>query len=348
MDYEYVELPSDSAVRCYRAFEGCMLVISATCFLITVCTMLKSSTRAMKTYRYYLLNELCWSLLCDLSISIACPISLFPIPCGYAVGWITNFPGNISAAYMFMGLIIGVGRASALTFQFLYRFFSALPPGSMISCGIERLQPYQVILIFVGQQAFAVIVATIPFYSSWPDQDEQKKLLFENMPFARPILKNHGNIVCVNGGTRLKYEPSNIVTFIIVLVLLAMGALFGVILMYSFLRRANLSPATFKLQMMLFWSLVAQFLAVFALMVVPAVIWTISPVFGILNGPIVSMFFFSVLLTHTTVDCAMILYFIKPYRRFLKGAFIGREQSDSEGSKITYFQTEKRRHTLFN
>lgn len=128
------------------------------------------------------------------------------------------------------------------------------------------------------------------------------------------IYKDHPSTICFGSGTTT--FQSLLIPFI-VLTIIPLIIIFMLTFMYIQIKQAR-SISTSRLQMMLFWSLVAQMVAVYLTMLFPGLVLLAVPLFGFRNNPKISVICFLFFSTHTIIDCVMIIYFIRPYRVYLE------------------------------
>ncbi|CAD5235176.1 unnamed protein product [Bursaphelenchus xylophilus] len=130
-------------------------------------------------------------------------------------------------------------------------------------------------------------------------------------PVLAQIYREHPNTACFSGGV-----DSLIVTIATcyIFVAVAFGAFFlGFI--YITINRSKFTANTYRLQMMLFWSLIAQMAAFVVFMLIPGTVYLGGATLKFRNLPKISVICFFFFVSHTTVDSLMVLFFIKPYRR---------------------------------
>ncbi|CAD5227665.1 unnamed protein product [Bursaphelenchus xylophilus] len=346
------EMPSDVLLRRYSLYDTVVLVLTFLLFTGTITVMVKTRTHTMKTYRYYLINELFWSLLFDIMGNVICPVTLFPVPCYFGVGIVFPLDQSAMKTMLFVGTFIMVGRGSSLAFQFAYRFVQSIPPSSWfrlkgkVSLGAREI--VGLFVLFVGFHCAIIFVGVFCLQGKWskfPDQERVKKVLIKEDPFFFQIYEKYPNTLCFGNGTRLGegvYSLIYIIFFIVASVVVATTV------MYRCIRKSNFSMNTQRMQLMLFWSLVAQFGVALATLAIPGAFYFIAPFLGVRYLPTLLVYCTFPVLTQTTLDCVMILYFIKPYRTYVKKAYLRMSGGNVAEVPSIYTTTEvsQRRVTL--
>ncbi|CAD5208569.1 unnamed protein product [Bursaphelenchus xylophilus] len=311
------ELPTPQMLAAYRTFEYVAYVVSLIILVITVATIL-SSSQAVGQYRWYLLHGLAWLFVFDTFGTLIGAVTLFPVPCYYGINAAASIVGTKQIVYFFIGVGSIIGKVSALVWQFEFRYYQAQPSTSRYRhiCGLYSEKTWVVFRVCLLSSFIAVVIA--PLAISFPDQEKQRQFLISLDPVIAKIIAQHPGMMCFSTGTNS--NSVIIIPFILALLLPWVGG-YATYLIYAAIRKQQLTTKTRRLQMMLFWSLFAQLAALFLLVLVPATVYLGGPLFGFRNLPRISIFCFYPILLHTATDCALILYFITPYRRKLMNKF---------------------------
>lgn len=88
----------------------------------------------MSQYRWFLINELFWSLVFDTMCALISAVTLFPLPCFYGVNGASSLDGTQRSIYFFIGVYGFLAKCFAYIFQFHYRAMQAIPPDNFFQC----------------------------------------------------------------------------------------------------------------------------------------------------------------------------------------------------------------------
>ncbi|CAD5207542.1 unnamed protein product [Bursaphelenchus okinawaensis] len=308
------ELPSPTLIYYYKIYENVAISITFFMVVITLAVMFLSRTRAITRYRWYLIHELLWSLFFDGMGSLIGAVTLFPLPCYYGVNLSSTFTGTQQTVYFFIGINSLVGKAFSLIYQLEYRLVQTLPSDNTFRVLSTSLYGRKELVVRPLIMVACSVLLFTPFVLSFPDQKQQRDYLSSLDPVVAQIFIDHPSVICFARGTEV--TKVLLIAFIAVSLLPLLGV-FAFWVMYRAIQRSRNSANTYRLQMMLFWSLMAQEGSVMMLMVFPGMVYLGGSIFGLRNMPTISVVCFFFFLIHTPIDCLMILYFIKPYRQFL-------------------------------
>ncbi|CAD5210763.1 unnamed protein product [Bursaphelenchus xylophilus] len=305
------ELPSVSFLAFYKTFEYVCFGVSVVMVFGTMGIMVLSSPKSLSKYRWYLIHEMIWSLIFDWFGTFIGAIPLYPAPCYYGENLTKHLNGDYQKAYFFGGITAVAGKICSIVFQFEHRFYQTQSTSSAYRIFCTSIQGKGEVIVRAGVTLVIVLAATLPFFVMFPDQSKARSELSALDPLMSKIFQEHPNTLCFSSYTNT-FEVLIIASGLIVGVMIFSVVL--IILMYISIRRNRFSSNTYRLQMMLFWSLVAQTTIFLTFMGIPGLIFSVAPLIGIRNLPRYCAYGFLFLLTHTPLDCVMILYFIKPYR----------------------------------
>uniref|UniRef100_A0A1I7S7T5 G protein-coupled receptor n=1 Tax=Bursaphelenchus xylophilus TaxID=6326 RepID=A0A1I7S7T5_BURXY len=254
------------------------------------------------------------SLLLDGFCTFIGSVTLFPIPCYYGTSVFGSVSGCAQKIYFFCGVGAEIGKVTAIVFQMEYRYYQAQSSTSKYRLLCGHLQGRAEVGVRLLVLVTFLIAILGPFAIFYPDQQDQLALLASLDPLLARLIEQNPSLQCFSSGvdaTKVVIVP---VTILFILPFVGAAALFVI---YVSIERQHFTAKTKRLQMMLFWSLFSQMTTLFLLMIVPLFICLCPPIFGWRNAPKISIYVFFPILLHTPIDCIMLLYFIRPYRRFV-------------------------------
>src|SRR3569833_1101113 len=94
--------------KIYHVFQYLIFVFSTFMTFFAIHVVIKKSTKEMWLYKYILLNQLIWSYLVELAITIWQPVQLFPFFMCYSVG-IAQIFGPMGVYSMFCMTFFALG-----------------------------------------------------------------------------------------------------------------------------------------------------------------------------------------------------------------------------------------------
>ncbi|CAD5210781.1 unnamed protein product [Bursaphelenchus xylophilus] len=259
------ELPTPDFVQFYHRFEYTAFGISAAVVLSTMAVIVFSKTKGISKYRWYLIHTLLWSFFFDAMGTFIGAVTLFPVPCYYGVNAAGNTDKVTQTVYFFVGVAAVIGKICSLLFQFEHRYYQTQSAHSSYRYMCSRVQGFLEILVRFFLTVVFMIIVMVPFALFFPDQEEEKALLISMDPVIAKIFDQHPGTLCFSSGTDVStvlLPPTIIVAIIPFVCCLTLYIIYTSI-------RTQFSANTQRLQMMLFWSLVAQMGAFFVLLIVP-------------------------------------------------------------------------------
>lgn len=112
----------------YRLYQYIIFILSTIMMLITGYVILKKSSPEMRLYKRLLINQLVWSYLFDLTLTLWQPVNLVPYFMCYSLGIVKLFgPNGVYSMYcimyfMYGGLIQSIIVSLVFRVSRLYRF----------------------------------------------------------------------------------------------------------------------------------------------------------------------------------------------------------------------------------
>ncbi|CAD5232856.1 unnamed protein product [Bursaphelenchus xylophilus] len=305
------DIPSAELLHFYVVFENTALGITVIMVPFTILVMVFTSNSVINAYRLLLINELSWSLVLDITAALIGAVSLFPLPCYYGV----SVTSALSHTQQLINFVVGIGvlimKDFSIFYQLEYILVKSLAMDSKIRTLFQIVPKSGVVLIHLGiiVSVLGAVLGPIIYYL--PNQGEQKRLFISLDPFVGKLYEDHPDIICFIDGENT--AKALIVGFIALSATPFIGLVF-LIIMYNSMHQSNGSTHTYRLQKMLFRSLVFQLIAFTFLLCLPVMMLMSALLFQLRDGPTITVICFCFVLMHTPIDCFMILYFIKPYR----------------------------------
>ncbi|CAD5232859.1 unnamed protein product [Bursaphelenchus xylophilus] len=291
------DLPSAELLHFYKVFEDTALGVTVLMVPFTILVMVFTSNSVINAYRLLLINELSWSLLLDIMAALIGAVSLYPLPCYYGVNVTSALSHTQQLTYFVVGIGVCVMKDFAIFYQLEYILVKSLAMDSKIRTFFLMTPKSGLVLTHVGiiLSILGTGLGRLIYYL--PDQEEQKRSLTSLDPF---VDRTHLIKATLVGFIALSATPFIGIAFLII--------------MYNSMRKNNWSTHTYRLQKMLFRSLVFQLIAFSIFMYLPCMMLMSALLFQLRDGPTITVICFCFVLMHTPIDCFMILYFIKPYR----------------------------------
>ncbi|CAD5235177.1 unnamed protein product [Bursaphelenchus xylophilus] len=305
------ELPSKDLLAVYHAFEYAMFAFTILIVGYTLTVMSISPSKGLGKYKWYLIHGIIWGFFFDAMSSLIGAVTLFPLPCYYGVNLASKITGNMQIFYFWVGANCMIGKIYATFIQFEHRFQQALPLDSWYRTFLGFLHGRYEIHIRVLLYLFVFATVNIPWVMLLPNQEDQRSFLSNMDPVLAWIYHENPSTTCFSGGV------SSLIANIAAAwgALLVLAQVFLLFFIYVSIHQSKFTPNTYRLQMMLFWSLVAQMVVLFVFMMGPGILYLAGATLGLRNMPRISVYCFFFFVSHTTVDSLMLLFFIKPYRR---------------------------------
>ncbi|CAD5210771.1 unnamed protein product [Bursaphelenchus xylophilus] len=310
--FNETEFPSEESLRIYKYYEYTWFCITFIIVIYTLSVMSNKASAGISTYKWYLIHGMLWGCLFDVCSTLIGAVTLFPLPCYYGVNLASNFSGNAQLVYFFIAVGSSVAKGLALLYQFEYRYYQALPIHSWYRKNFEFLHGSYAFHCRVLYTLVALGTVLIPKALDLPDQEEHKAYLASIDPYMGVLFKQHPTATCFGSGL-YNFE----FTFLFWATSSTILCFVFAILSYLNIREQKFTAATYRLQVMLFRSLIAQMVAFFCLYMIPGTFYLLSGIMKIENMPIYNVAGFYLYVTHTSVDSLMVLFFIKPYRRLV-------------------------------
>ncbi|CAD5210777.1 unnamed protein product [Bursaphelenchus xylophilus] len=307
------------SIKTYRLQMMLLLSVVAQFLTFLIFMIIPDSTREVSKYRWYLINSLIWSLFFDTMATFIGVVALFPVPCYFGINAAGKLSKNQQAFYFFVGVFSLIGKSSALVMQLEYRYQQSLGSTSTYRfyCNLYITGKMEFLFRAAVQLAFSVVILT-PFVIFFPNQEEQLNMIASLDSVLANIVDTQPGVICFAAGTDVT------LVFITPTVIIAILPFIGLSILgvsYSSIKQQHHAKKTFRLQMMLMNSLFVQFVVAIMFMIVPGLFFLGAPILGLRNMPRVIVYTFFPFLTHTSIDCLMILYFIRPYRQLLVRSF---------------------------
>ncbi|CAD5235178.1 unnamed protein product [Bursaphelenchus xylophilus] len=324
------EFPSDQLLAVYHVYEYAIFVFTFVVVGYTLTVIFMTSAKGLSKYKWYLVHGLVWGICFDAMAGLIGAVTLFPIPCYYGINVSASIGGKLQMVYFFVGVNCAMGKAYATLIQFEYRFQQALPLDSWYRTRLGFLHGKYELTICVVFYCFILLTLYTPWIAYFPNQEDQRSFLSNMDPVVAMVYTRHPNTICFASG--LSNLAVNIFAFW--MFFYAFSEMTLLVFIHLSIHRQKLKAQTYRLQIMLFWSLTAQMAAFITFFVAPGILFLAGGSCGIRNMPRITVYCFFFFVTHTTVDSFLILYFIKPYRQAVFHVF-GR-YIDLKGIKIVY------------
>ncbi|CAD5230611.1 unnamed protein product [Bursaphelenchus okinawaensis] len=307
------EMPSPQFLLFYHIYEIVMYFLSVSLTVLAVVVMVKSKSRTLKSYKWFLLNSMIWGFFFDSIVTTIGAFALFPIPCYVGTGVASNLHGNWQVAYFFVGVNALIGKSIAVALQLARRYIYSLPYDSVIRRYFSGSTKYEIKLRLSAYIAVCFFVNVTLIYV-FPNQTQEKQYLLAADPSLATLFDNYPGMTCFSTGTNINF-------LLVPITILYSAAIMLYLCLYMVYRNVHRngthSSTTKNLQIMLFNSLCAQTVIITIMAFVPAFFFFVLPLLGVRNMPVITACCFMVLLAHTPSDCIMVLLFIAPFRKYL-------------------------------
>ena len=122
-----------SLAQSFSRFQYLTIAITTLVMLLAVFIILKKSPSQMKLYKYLLLNQLFWSYLFDIHLTIWQPVLLFPFFMAYSDGPAQYFSFHSQHPLCVTFIFIISGMAHSMFFNAIYRVLSIYHDSSIYS-----------------------------------------------------------------------------------------------------------------------------------------------------------------------------------------------------------------------
>ncbi|CAD5225104.1 unnamed protein product [Bursaphelenchus xylophilus] len=307
------DLPSEELLKTYRLYKNVTLSVTTAIALVTITVMVSSTTRSMSKYRWYLVHSLVWSLFSDFMGTLIGPVLLSPLPCFFSVN-LPPIADSQKIALFFVGCTAMFGKNLSVMFQLEHRFVKSQSVNSRYHQWFGYSSMRMELVIRGAILAAIILSIEIPIVIFMPPQVKQRQAFASLDPVAEKVFESHVDTLCISSSpniSRTLLPTCFLMTGIVVIFVLMLTH------MHVSIRKNHGNANTYRMQMMLFWSLVAQMTAMFIFIQLPAIILIWGTFLGVRNLPKIAIYCFSMFFLHTSFDCLLILYFIKPYREFL-------------------------------
>ncbi|CAD5233118.1 unnamed protein product [Bursaphelenchus xylophilus] len=338
-------LLSEATLQAYQFYLHFALLASllSTCF--TVFVVQKAQIQKMSTYRIYIIQEVIWSFLYELSMGLYAPVSYFPYVCTHSASFMDRFPHGLQLSIMFVLPLFGVGKGVSLFALNIRRLLEAYPPNPVVDffkfrgCTTLVMENGVFILLYFLFMGPLMLQLEPPYIAN--------AILNQTSPVLSKVLERHPNMICVSS--------TAIPALFAIPLCLFVGSIFFMLFlqlsMYKLLRpmETKVSSQTYRLQIMLFKSLFFQVIVASVFLLLPAAIWTSGGLFEFEQAPFLSIFGSSIILTHSTMDCASILITVRPYRAMLNRSILRIFKKDvslkiSSSTKVLYISRRSSAH----
>ncbi|KAI6172733.1 hypothetical protein M3Y98_01006200 [Aphelenchoides besseyi] len=154
---KYDGLLSDQFISYYVVFQHFSFISSLFAFILTFIVIFRSSTRAMGTYKYFLLNEAYWNFIFDLFLALWQAATLFPAFCAFSGSVYFRHRSVVWTRYLFALLAFAsIGKAVSMTCVIMHRFVQTLHPNSRFAHLYTQTTPIHQIWIFLTCEAIIV------------------------------------------------------------------------------------------------------------------------------------------------------------------------------------------------
>uniref|UniRef100_A0A1I7S4R1 Serpentine Receptor, class H n=1 Tax=Bursaphelenchus xylophilus TaxID=6326 RepID=A0A1I7S4R1_BURXY len=280
----------------------------------------------MGIYKHYLLNEIFWNYAFDLFLCIWTPIELFPLQCSYSAGIFRRTSVGFQQFAVIAASFFAVGKVFALFIAIAYRYSQALPPSShYILRTLVQPNIYLYVIVFLTFQ-FAI---NAPMFLNFNNLAAVKL----NLTFANRALEyvynTEPSTLCF-GATKGNTAALFYVVMGVIGLLFICSVSFMLTHLWELMRDgSSMSCATYRIQLMLFKSIRMQLFSTLIILGIPVIITLACVVFRLRKSPIYIMVAATVACLHSTFNCLILIYCVKPYRQFLTRKLGHHSKTDS-------------------
>ncbi|KAE9549728.1 hypothetical protein FO519_007062 [Halicephalobus sp. NKZ332] len=286
----------------------------------------------MGEYKYYLLPTITFAYLFEFLLGVCQPIFIFPILGGYGRGFI-QYTSSTVAFLCTVLLILTAGYAMLGTlYAMLYRYKIIAPEA--ITRWLDVKWIYRGIICY-GYIGISMGIC-FGLYFLRPNKEKLDSFLLNN-PEYMDLAKKEPTLIIFDSD---EFAPSNFfyLSYVIVIFLIV----FTVVLIFHFERqlyqqKSKMSPTTYKLQKMMNTCFKAELFSAHLLLLCPitTAVFVIhtknSNGASICHGALMFGSLYSIALYSSMI------YFIRPYRRFLAKFFYAKLRSNSNNTQSSIF-----------
>ncbi|CAD5205407.1 unnamed protein product [Bursaphelenchus okinawaensis] len=209
----------------------------------------------------------------------------------------------------------GIGKAVAVYVAILYRYYQALSDHYHET--LKRLVKQNIPL---WTAVFCVICFSIlyPLSTGRASEDQIAQIASEN-PVILKVQKEEPAFMCLDGGWggQMTAAYINLTIFIVTFVVTVVMVLYHLKKIMSD-QKLYMSKYTYRVQLMLFKSIQIQLICLAVIVTSPLSVGMLVIIFDLARPPVVVMLGTAVMSIHSTLDCAILMYYVRPYREFLK------------------------------
>ncbi|CAD5218956.1 unnamed protein product [Bursaphelenchus okinawaensis] len=309
------DVPSDELLRFYWIYKNFTITVTIIMVFFTIFVMVTSTTRNISKYRWYIVHSLLWSLFSDIMGYLVGPVLLFPFSCYFSVNSIIQTDLQ-KIVFLIVGVTAMLGKNISVMFQFEHLYVKSQSVVSVYQKWFGDV-PVRIEVLARGAMLVVVFVGIeVPLIFALPNQPQQLKIYSNQDRVISYLAQKYPSMTCVSSTPNISKPmmPTFLLMNMIAIIFSAM--LFH---MHLSIRRNSLNVQTYRLQMMLFWSLAAQMAAMYLLIILPFIFGIAWILLGVARSPTLAVICFCFFFLHTSVNCLLVLYFIKPYRDFIKG-----------------------------
>ncbi|KAI6212397.1 hypothetical protein M3Y94_00018100 [Aphelenchoides besseyi] len=309
------ELIDEDGITIFSAFEHMFLVVNTMVFGLSVYVITWGSTREMGVYRWFLLNEVVWSFLFDLSASVFQPVFMFPGPtCGLVSSiFFRRSNSDVARVLLLFFCMTFIGKTHAFASALVHRFACAFPDYSRVNRVYRFVTPWLHIFILLLPFAF-ILSFVVPFMVA--DNRKYRDRIIEVAPVMKEVYKYETAVACVlsSENSRMVGVPAVAVSFFTFLFLV-----YGFLFLYTRhllqqRRKLFIFSQTLKLQQTLLRACALQVLGNVVFLFIPLLgfIWFLAA------RPIHSLVYITtaylMLSLNSIFNYMCLIGFIRPYR----------------------------------
>ncbi|CAD5214094.1 unnamed protein product [Bursaphelenchus xylophilus] len=336
MVFEELWIPTEGVIRVYHGIEYGFMAINLCLLTLTTYAIVKTPVTYLSIYRYFLLHEIIWSFAFDFSMCIFIPILHLPHVCYQSSGFLSDIL-NSSGHYFFIYALVALvgGKAYSILLCCFHRHMLAHRHTRHYWQILNPLADFRLphAFLFYGVIYVVIVVATwITIFAVVDDPVAATAQLQASDSRVRTVLAHFPHTTCLVASKQYEY-----ILLIPIMILVVWG--FGIAaLLCSMLIVLKTNPkaymSTIRLQWTLYRSLLAQLGATLVFMYLPLLIWLVVGLLDANYGMLVGVICMSLLAMHSSVDCVVILIYVKPFRRAIQRIF-NSQQQDTVVSKAT-------------
>ncbi|KAE9550151.1 hypothetical protein FO519_006638 [Halicephalobus sp. NKZ332] len=304
-------------VKIYAGFVDFCGTLTVIGFLLLMYMVIKKSSPDMEEYRYYIIHQLCWSLIFNIHLVLWKPVPLWPFYFGYSAGPYSFLPEKYKYfPIIFLGFI-AVGMGFSIYLSTMHRYVN-VEPNSKFGEAFRR----KIYMKFINFIIFCALLAGVclPMYLHTDEFESAKEAVIKRAKFMEFFFVNYPSMA----GYDSAINDNMSTVFMNALLLMLIGLLVSTFLLYAnFLRilkknQPNLGDIIYKMQMMLLKSWSIQISCAVGFLLLPTAISFTLAVFGIRWAAKFSLLAISINCTHAIIDYLSLCLCIQPYRNCLK------------------------------